>query len=358
MPNRAKPHSTSPPVLHRGEVGTRKEREGTPRKLPPLNPLRAFEASGRLLSFTRAADELCVTQAAVSRQVQALEQYLGVRLFQRLTRELRLTQEGELLLPVVADCFGRLVDIADRLRNDRRREALALRLPPYLSARWLVPKLGAFIEAHPDVHFRLSHSTGKPDFSDGATDLIVYWGEEEWPGLVNERFLTLRRVPMCSPALLRSGVLRGPEDLKSFMLLHEFDHQDWRNWFNSVGMPPSDAERGTVVDNYEVLVEAAVDGQGIALIAVPLLVDHLEAGRLVPPFGPHLGIDLYYNLLYPKAALSRPIVAAFREWLLSLVLAPEPRSELDQPHSSSRIVHANGTKANGPAGDRLTERVG
>jgi LysR family glycine cleavage system transcriptional activator len=163
---------------------------------------------------------------------------------------------------------------------------------------------------------------------------------------------------MCSPALLRSGVLRGPGDLKSFMLLHEFDHQDWRNWFNSVGMPSSDAERGTVVDNYEVLVEAAVDGQGIALIAVPLLVDHLEAGRLVPPFGPHLGIDLYYNLLYPKAALARPIVAAFREWLLSLVLMPEPRGDVDQPHSPSRVAHANGAKANGAAGDPLTGRVG
>ena len=289
------------------------------RKLPPLNPLRAFEVSGRCLSFTKAADQLCVTQAAVSRQVQVLEDYLGVKLFHRLTRQLKLTHEGELLLPVVSECFTRLATVSEAIRLHGRRETLSVRLPPFLSARWLVPQLAGFIQANPMVDLRLSHSTGKPNFIDDTIDLQVYWTNEQWPGVVTERYLTFRRIPMCSPSLLAGRhPLRQPSDLQHHTLLHEFDHQDWFNWYELAGLRPSDAARGTIVDNYEVLIEAAVDGQGVALIAVPLLADYIEERRLVFPFGPSQWIDLHYNLLYPQDALARPIVAAFRQWLLSL----------------------------------------
>lgn len=291
-------------------------------KLPPLNSLRAFEASARALSFTKAADELCVTQGAVSRHVQVLERYLGVPLFLRLTRQLKLTREGEMLLPVASDCFNNLVAVTAAIRGDLRREVLTVRLPPYLSARWLFPQLGRFVEAHPKVDLRLSHGTGMLDFVETRTDLAVYWGDEDWPGLVTERFLTFRRVPMCSPSLLRGPPpLRCHEDLDKVPLLHEFDHRDWERWYESAGLRRSDAARGTIVDNYDVLVQAAVDGQGVALIAVPLLADHLEAGRLVFPFGRDLGTDLQYNLVYRSASLARPIVKAFRDWLLSLAPA-------------------------------------
>jgi LysR family glycine cleavage system transcriptional activator len=288
-------------------------------KLPPLNSLRAFEASARALSFTKAAEELCVTQGAVSRHVQILERYLGVPLFVRLTRQLKLTREGEMLFGVASGCFSNLSAVTAAIRAERQREVLTVRLPPYLSARWLFPQLGRFVAAHPSVDLRLSHATGEPDFVKTHIDLAVYWGDNEWPGLVTERFLTFRRVPMCSPSLLRGPPpLRCYQDLLNVPLLHEFDHRDWERWYEAAGLRPSDAARGTVVDNYDVLVQAAVDGQGVALIAVPLLADHLQTGRLVLPFGPNVGTELQYNLVYPVASLARPIVKAFRDWLLTL----------------------------------------
>ncbi len=297
------------------------------RRLPPLNALRAFEAGARHLSFTRAADELHVTQAAVSHQVKALEEYLGVALFRRMTRRLALTEAGRVLLPVVSDAFERIADTAERLRDDAEERGLTVSLTPSFGARWLGQRLGRFWAQHPDIDLKLHHSRRLADFRREEVDMAVRWGCGEWPGLAAEFLMRAGFTPVCSPVLLEGPhPLRRPADLVHHTLLHEEDYEDWAQWLMVAKVEGVDARRGPVIDDPSMLDRATLEGQGVALGRTALIGEHLAAGRLVRPFSLDLETDYAYYLVYPPQALVRPRVKAFRDFVLAEAEAERPTS--------------------------------
>ncbi len=287
------------------------------RKLPPLNALRAFEAAARHLSISKAADELNVTPAAVSHQVKALEDVLGVQLFLRLNRAMMLTDAGQLFLPGLRDGFDRLAEATERLGASDTSGALTVSTEHSFAAKWLVPRLGTFREAHPDIDVRLTPSLHLVDFAREDVDVAVRYGRGDWPGLRAERLLTLTVFPVCSPKLLEGPPpLRTPDDLRHHTLLHEdISGADWRPWLLAAGAEDVDPTRGPRFDPSLVL-QAAVQGQGVALSYSALAAADLAAGRLVKPFDVSLPTDCAYYVVCPEAWAERPKIAAFRDWLL------------------------------------------
>jgi LysR family glycine cleavage system transcriptional activator len=289
------------------------------RRLPPLNALRAFEAAARHLSFTRAAGELNVTQAAISHQVKALESGLGVRLFLRLTRRLALTEDGAALFAAVGDAFERITTTADRLRAGGGTGRLTVSLGSYFSAAWLSPRIGRFWRRYPNIQLHLHHTMESADFRQSEIDLAVDWGwgGAQWPGLEAELFMRVRATPVCSPRLLDGPhPLRRPSDLRHHTLLHEADHMAWEQWLTAAGATDVDAETGPMIDDHNVLVHAAMEGQGVALAQASFIAGDIAAGRLARPFALAVDIDAAYYIVRPPGALDRPKVRAFRDWLV------------------------------------------
>ena len=289
-----------------------------PRRLPPLTSLRAFEAAGRHLSFTKAAAELTVTQAAISHQVKGLEEHLGTALFLRLPRRLELTRAGTVLLPVVRDAFDRISQSVAALANDIASSDLIVRLAPSFAAKWLSPKLADFRQKHPQVHLSLTHSNEAADFARHAVDIAVTYGTGDWPGVVADPVLRIDFFPVCAPAFMQGEhPLTDDHNLQYCTLLHDADHSNWSQWLELAGIDNVDPLRGTVMDDTNVLIQAAVDGQGIALGSTHFVADHLDAGRLVMPFDTVLHSDYAYYVVCPKEHLDRPGVSAFKEWILN-----------------------------------------
>ncbi|MFO1058127.1 MAG: LysR substrate-binding domain-containing protein [Dongiaceae bacterium] len=287
------------------------------RPLPPLTQLRAFEVAARHLSFSKAALELCVTPAAVSHHIRSLEDYLGCRLFQRLTRSLALTPDGEALLPVVRDSFGSIALEIGRLQADSARQHLAVRMPPFLSARWLTPRLTGFVDRYPGIELSLEHATMPVDFENDHVDIAVQWTLPCGGDIAAEPLIATRRIPSCHPSLLAAAGSPAA-GIERFNLLHEFSYADWEQWYEMHGLDPAAARRGFVFDNYEVLLRATVAGQGIALLMDSPWGADWERDALRRPFGDR-GPDFAYYVLYPRDALRRPLVSAFREWLFEQV---------------------------------------
>lgn len=286
------------------------------RDLPPLNALRVFEAAARLLSFTRAADELAVTQAAVSHQIKSLEQWLGVPLFQRLPRRLELTDGGRELLAAIRDAFDRIEGAAARVRRNDGAGPLTVTVLPSFAAKWLVPRLGRFQTLHPDIEVRIAADTRLSRFDDGV-DLAIRAGRGDWPDLVCERLLREELYPVCSPRLLAGPVpLVEPADLKGHTLLHDDFEQDWRMWLDAAGVTGVDWRRGPRFSDSSMVVQAAVEGQGVALARSALAQEDLKAGRLVRPFRIDIASRLAYYFVCPPSHASRPKVRAFRDWLM------------------------------------------
>lgn len=294
------------------------------RRLPPLNGLRAFESAARYLSFTKAAEELNVTPAAVSQQVKSLEAYFGVQLFKRLTRALMLTDSGQLVLPVLQEGFDKLAEADGLLRNRRDDRILTVSVAPSFGAKWLVPRLESFRRAHPDYDIRIDATDTPADFRRDNVDIALRYGLGDYPGLVSECLLTEVGVPVCSPRLLEGEhPLRTPEDLSHHTLLHiqwkmESDAApNWRMWLRAAGYGNIDPDRGPQFSMESMAIQAAIDGQGVALISTALIEDDLAAGRLVLPFEGEVNhqTSFCYYLVYPESHLQRPKVAAFREWV-------------------------------------------
>lgn len=294
------------------------------RRLPPLNGLRAFEASARYLSFTKAAEELNVTPAAVSQQVKALEEYFGVQLFKRLTRALMLTDSGQLVLPVLQEGFDKLSEADRILRNRRDDRILTVSVAPSFGAKWLVPRLEAFRRKHPDYEIRIDATDTPADFRRDNVDIALRYGLGEYPGLMSECLLTEVGLPVCSPRLLEGEhPLRTPEDLRLHTLLHiqwKMENEaapNWRMWLRAAGYEDIDPDRGPQFSMESMAIQAAIDGQGVALISNALIVDDIASGRLVLPFAEETQhkTRFCYFLVYPEAHLERPKVAAFREWV-------------------------------------------
>lgn len=287
------------------------------RRLPPLNAVRAFEAAARHLSFTKAAEELHVTQAAISHQVKSLETYLGLKLFRRLNRALVLTDEGQSYLPPVRRIFDQLYEATNRLSGHDAHGKLTISVLPSFAARWLVPRLGRFIAAHPEIDVRVAPSADLVNFAREDVDVGIRYGRGRYPGLRVDRLMTEDIFPVCSPALLRGPTpLKKPKDLKTHILLHDDDHGDWRTWLLAANAEAVDPTRGPVFTDSSMLIQAAVAGHGVALARGALVADDLGSGHLVRPFELSLPVEFAYYLVCPESIAGRPKVVAFREWLL------------------------------------------
>ena len=297
------------------------------RRLPPLNSIRAFEAAARHLSFTRAAEELFVTQAAVSHQVKTLEEWLGLPLFRRRNRQVFLTEAGQSYLPAVREALDGLSAATRRLVEQDAGGTLTVSLLPSFAAKWLVPRLRGFRERHPDIEVRIDADDKLVDFSRDDVDIGIRYGAGGWPGVEATKFLTEDRFPVCSPDLLRGPhPLRSPADLKHQTLLHDDTRDDWRAWLLAAGIDDVDPRYGHAFNDSSMLLEAAIDGQGVALARGALASRDLSAGRLVKPFDVELPARYAYYIVHAPGAGQLPKIRAFVDWLLSVVAAEEPEA--------------------------------
>jgi LysR family transcriptional regulator, glycine cleavage system transcriptional activator len=289
-----------------------------PRRLPSLNALKAFEASARHESFTKAAGELCVTQGAVSHQVKALEAELGLRLFQRERQRLVITEAGRSYLEVVRDAFDRIAAGTEVLLQRQTGGVLTVSTSPDFAAKWLVYRLGRFAEAHPEIDLRVSATLHHVDFAREDVDLAVRHGDGNWPGLDVTRLCTEQLFPVCSPKLV-SGKRRitTPSDVLKFPLLHLDQRKDWAKWLEAAGVADAEVSRGPVMNRASMVIDAAVDGQGIALARTTLAAWDLLNRRLVRPFAASLRLSKAYWIICPKATAALPKITIFREWLLT-----------------------------------------
>jgi LysR family glycine cleavage system transcriptional activator len=287
-------------------------------RLPPLNALKAFEAAARHESFTRAAAELFVTQGAVSHQVKALEQELGLKLFNRERQRLVITEAGRDYLNVVRDAFDRIAVGTELLLQRQNAGVLTVSTSPDFAAKWLVHRLGHFVEAHPEIDLRVSAAMHHVDFAREDVDLAVRHGEGDWSGLDAVLLCTEQLFPVCSPKLL-SGK-RGPiklADLLKFPLIHTGNRSWWSKWLEAAGVDDRRAIHGPVLNRDAISIDAAINGQGIALGRTTLVAWDLINGRLVRPLAEALPLSKTYWIVCPKAVAAQPKIVTFRDWLLA-----------------------------------------
>src|SRR5436190_14501379 len=288
------------------------------RRLPPLNALKAFEAAARHESFTRAAEELFVTQGAVSHQVEGLEEELGVKLFNRERQRLVITEAGREYLTTLRDAFDGIALGTERLLQRQSSGALTLSTSPDFAAKWLVNRLGRPAEEHPSIDLRVSATLHHVDFAREDVDLAVRHGDGNWPSLECVRLCTERLFAVCSPKLL-STARRSPglRDILRLPLIHLDSRSDWTNWLRGVGIDNADATHGPVLNRASMVIDAAINGQGIALARTTLAAWDLIHGRLVLPFPESMPLSKTYWVVCPKASAAVPKIATFREWLLA-----------------------------------------
>src|SRR6195256_1709387 len=292
-------------------------------RLPSLNGLRAFEAAARHLSFTVAASELNVTQTAISHQIRRLEEELGIRLFIRQNRALALTPEARDYLPGVRAAFNDLRLATERLLRRDNDHVLTISTLASLAAKWLLPRLSAFQEAHPGIDVRITTSTSLVDFKSGGVDAAIRSGRGLWPGLRADWLMADQLFPVCSPALLAGKKpLRRPEDLADHVLLHSSpgNDDDWRLWVTAAGPPTNLSKQpGITFDLGFMTRQAAVDGIGVAMGRTSYVEADIAKGRLVVPFKITLPADAGFYLVSPEATADAPKLAAFRQWLVASV---------------------------------------
>jgi LysR family glycine cleavage system transcriptional activator len=290
----------------------------SPSALPPLTALRTFEAAARHLNFTRAAQELCVTQTAVSHQVRQLEAHLGAALFARDGRGLRLTGQGASWARELHEVFSRLFE-ANRQAARNEQPTVTVSVLPSFATRWLVPRLGSFFAEHPGIDVRISPSERLVDLAEEPIDIGIRFGTGRYPGLWVKKLADDALVLVCAPALLRRLKLDALADLRRHTLLHDDEPDGWSRFLQRHGTKGIDSTRGSVFTDSSMLIVAAVDGQGVALARRSLALDELAAGRLVMPL-PRLSplpLPRAYYAAGSRERLARPAVAAFRTWLLT-----------------------------------------
>ncbi len=299
------------------------------RRLPPLNALRAFEAAARHLNFSRAADELSVTPGAVSQQIQNLEDYVGAALFRRTPKGLLLTDAAQTALPALREAFDRLAEAASLLTAAVDGRRLTLTAPPSFAAKWLVPRLGAFEQAHPQVDVWLSAAIELVDLAAGEVDVAIRYGAGRYPGLEVHRLFAETVIPVASPEHLAAQPLLTPGDLANHVLLHDGSPDlddscpDWTMWLAARGLKGVDSMRGPRFNQSSLVIEAAVNGRGVALAKRTLAAADLEAGRLVAPLQIATAVDFAYYLVHPKAKGRLPQVKAFVSWIAAQAQAHE-----------------------------------
>jgi LysR family glycine cleavage system transcriptional activator len=287
-------------------------------RLPPLNALKAFEAAARHESFTRAAEELCVTQGAVSHQVKALETELAIKLFNRERQRLLITEAGRDYLAVIRDALDRIAAGTERLIQRQGTGVLTVSTSPDFAAKWLVHRLGHFAEAHPEIDLRVSGTLHHVDFAREDVDIAVRHGDGNWPGLDTVRLSPEQLFAVCSPKLLSGRHrLEKPADILKFPLIHLDSRTDWTNWLQATRLDESAVVHGPILNRASMVIDAAINGQGITLARTTLAAWDLINGRLVRPFVESVPVSRTYWIVCPKAGSTLPKIVTFRDWLLS-----------------------------------------
>ncbi|WP_107677481.1 LysR substrate-binding domain-containing protein [Agrobacterium sp. LAD9] len=283
------------------------------RQFLPLNGLRAFEASARHLSFTRAAIELCVTQAAVSQQVKGLEKRLGVALFQRLPRGLKITAEGEALLPTVTSSFDQMATTLDRIEAGQVRELLFLGVVGTFAVGWLLPRLQAFQKQHPFIDVRVSTNNNRVDMAAEGLDFAIRFGQGSWHGTDAFRLFEAPLSPLCTPKLAET--LKTPADLMEATLLRSYRADEWSNWFAAAGVTPAaQVNAGIVFDTSLGMMEAALQGLGVALAPPSMFSRHLASAAIIQPFPVTISLGSYW-LTRLQSKPPTPAMQAFSDWM-------------------------------------------
>ena len=296
------------------------------RRLPSLNALHAFESAARHQSFVRAAEELHVTQGAISRHVKLLEDELGVALFRRHSRGIELTPPGRALLPELTAAFERMARATRRVA-DKDRE-LRVACAPTFAGRWLARRLGRFLDRNPGLRVTLGHMCEYEDFFDGGFDIGVSHFENEGrkPAEIESRFLRAEVLaPVCSPGYLKTvGPLNDPSDLKRATLIHpEASHWDWRRWLKAAGLPTEWADGGLLFNTLETSIAAAIGGAGVVVADMTLIPDELASGALVEPFGLRVSDETGYFVFAEHGGFEEPKLALFFSWLVEEAAADE-----------------------------------
>lgn len=293
-----------------------------PRPLPPLNALRAFEATARHLSFTVAANELSVTPAALSHQIKGLEDFLGQRLFLRKVRSIELTPAGLALYPGLHAAFLQIrqsVELVDRAPND---SVLVVSAPPGFTAKWLAPRLYRFLMANPGIDARISATQALANFTTDGVDVAIRNSRTEARGLWSRRLIGITLLPVASPKLVLEHAIQEPADLAKVPLIHDdmlgslTGLPTWANWLAAAGVEGINLARGLRFSSPDHALEAAVEGAGVLLAHKALAHDDLRTGRLVAPFELELATERSFQLVCPEANMRRPSVKAFTSWIL------------------------------------------
>jgi len=308
-------------------------------RLPPLNSLRVFEAAARHESFTRAAEELCVTQGAVSHQVKALEADLAIKLFNRERQRLIITEAGRDYLAVVRDALDRIAVGTERLLHRQSAGVLTVSTSPDFAAKWLVHRLGHFAEAHAGIDLRVSATIHHVDFAREDVDMAVRHGDGNWSGLDAVQLSAEQLFAICSPKLMSGRRLARRADILKFPLIHLDSRADWTKWLRVAGISDDNVRHGPVLNRASMVIDAAINGQGIALARTTLAAWDLINGRLVRPFAEALRLSKTYWIVCPKATSNVPKIVTFRDWLLAE--AAQDLRQLKQRGSSQKVAEAD-----------------
>jgi DNA-binding transcriptional LysR family regulator len=290
-------------------------------QLPPLELLLAFEAAARHLSFTKAAGELFLTQSAISRQIQALEESLGGRLFERRTRALLLTEKGQVYYKVVQEVLQQLDDTTRKLRDAVAARTVTISTTPGFASLWLIPRLNGYLQGHPGVDVRISATYKMVHLEQDGVDLAIRYSRAD-SMRVEKPLFEEEVIPMCSPALAADPArpLRAPADLRAHTLLHQEDSRaswlEWNLWLHAHGLHDLKPAGALHFSQYDQLIQAAINGQGVALGRLPLLRRALRDKQLVTPFRKSVASACGYYLVRSARAAGKPDVVAFEAWLV------------------------------------------
>lgn len=289
-----------------------------PRRLPPLNAIRAFEAAGRHLSFTRASEELCVTQGAVSRHIATLETQLQTKLFLRRHRSVELTAQGGAYFHALRDAFDRIEEATRHVLPHAGTRTLRIKLPPTLAIRWVVPRLARLHARDRTIDVQITTSHAPVDFEREDVDVAIHSGRYPPAGVTTRRLFGETLLPVCSPLLLGgSRPLAKPADLAGHVLLCSLHRpDDWPAWLAAVGVGDVDGNNGLKFENSSLAYQAAIDNLGIVMAQKALIAEDLKSKRLVAPFREEVVTAGGYFLVYPKRSAAFPAVRLFEEWIL------------------------------------------
>ena len=300
------------------------------RRLPPLNSLKAFEAAARNLSFTKAAEELFVTQAAISHQIKLLEEHLSIKLFMRRNRSLLLTEEGQSYYLDIKEVFANLHDATERLLSRGAKGAVSIAMTPSFAIQWLVPRLSDFSQHNPDIDIRIKAQDHDENSLTDDVDVAIYYGKGQWNGIHADKLHTEYLIPVCSPLLLSQGEgLRSLDDLANYTLLHDTARTNWKDYIKSVGIRDVNVNQGPIFSHSSMVLQAAIHGQGIALAHSVLAQPDIDSGRLVVPFTQALVSDRGYYLVCRESQLDSQKIKVFRQWLLNKVKKEQQEMSFD-----------------------------